>query len=90
MNLHLLHRAAESIALLDMLVSFASVVTQSDNPDGWSRPTLVERGDTHIIGATHPLLCTSKEHKCVPNNFIIPAEGGVLIITGPNVSHSRT
>ncbi|KAI8257658.1 MutS protein-like protein 4 [Colletotrichum sp. SAR11_239] len=79
-----LYRICESVALLDMLASFAHVSSTYD----WVRP---EVSDTLAIkAARHPILDRELKEECVPNDFYADDNYRFQIITGCNMSGKTT
>ncbi|KAJ0336606.1 hypothetical protein KNSL1_013226 [Colletotrichum chrysophilum] len=79
-----LYRICESVALLDMLASFAHVSSTYD----WVRP---EVSDTLALkAARHPILDRELKEECVPNDFYADDNYRFQIITGCNMSGKTT
>ena len=84
----------DSIALLDMICSFADLVALSN--DSFVRPELTQEGDLKIKGGRH--LATSRlqaftsrgEGSFVPNDCVISEDAKFIIVTGPNGSGKST
>ncbi len=84
----------DSIALLDMLCSFADLVALGS--DLFVRPELTEEGDLKIKGGRH--LATSRlqafssrgEGSFVANDCVINEDSKCIIVTGPNGSGKST
>jgi DNA mismatch repair protein MSH4 len=95
-----LFRLTDSVALLDMLVSFADLVALDLNV--FSRPALSESGPIVIKGGRHPIICSlpnvHHQHASassqqlqaggsssfVPNDVFLNPAENFCIITGPN------
>lgn len=79
--------AAESISMVDVLVSFA-VVSLSNK---YCRPTITNNGDLYIEEGRHPVVETSLDLPFVPNDTYMDLElRRMSIITGPNMSGKST
>ncbi|KAJ0306852.1 hypothetical protein Brms1b_010276 [Colletotrichum noveboracense] len=79
-----LYRICESVALLDMLASFAHVSSTYD----WVRP---EVSDTLALkAARHPILDRELKEECIPNDFYADDNYRFQIITGCNMSGKTT
>ncbi|KAK1595540.1 muts domain V [Colletotrichum navitas] len=79
-----LYRVCDSIALLDMLASFA----QSSSTNDWRRP---EISDTLAMkAARHPILDKSLRDHFVPNDYYATDEYRFHVVTGCNMSGKTT
>ncbi|EQB51603.1 hypothetical protein CGLO_08838 [Colletotrichum gloeosporioides Cg-14] len=79
-----LYRVCESVALLDMLASFAHVSSIYD----WVRP---EVSDTLALkAARHPILDRELKEGCIPNDLYADDNYRFQIITGCNMSGKTT
>ncbi|KAL0938419.1 DNA mismatch repair protein [Colletotrichum truncatum] len=75
-----LYRMCESIALLDMLASFAQASSIYD----WVRPCI---SDTLALeAARHPILDKMLKEECVPNDYYASDDYRFQVITGCNMS----
>jgi DNA mismatch repair protein MSH4 len=78
----------DSIALIDMLISFADLVSMS--PHKFMRPQLTVSGPLFIREGSHPVLATINPQKrntqFIPNNTLMNHFNSFQIITGPNGS----
>ena len=81
-------RVSEAIALLDCLVSFATVAKERK----YVRPKLVESGkNLHIIDGRHPVVEAISKERFVPNDSLLDnEENRCAIITGPNMAGKST
>jgi len=81
-------RVAASIALLDLLISFAECATQYN----WCRPQIAD--DMHLLieAGRHPVIeLTQRDEPFVPNDAEFDPLGKQLnIITGPNMAGKST
>ncbi|KAK2014540.1 muts domain V [Colletotrichum eremochloae] len=79
-----LYRVCDSIALLDMLASFA----QASSTHDWKRP---EISDTLALkAARHPILDKSLRDNFVPNDYYATDEYRFHVVTGCNMSGKTT
>ncbi|KAI8228953.1 MutS protein-like protein 4 [Colletotrichum sp. SAR 10_96] len=79
-----LYRICESVALLDMLASFAHVSSTYD----WVRPEVSDA--LAIKAARHPILDRELKEECIPNDFYADDNYRFQIITGCNMSGKTT
>jgi len=81
-------RAAEGLAVLDVLASFAELATR----DGWVRPVVHDGDRIRIGGGRHPVVEASlPAHEFVPNDTLLDGSSRqVLVITGPNMAGKST
>jgi DNA mismatch repair protein MutS len=83
-----LQRLARSLAVIDVLFSFAHVSLRN----GYVRPTMVDDAVTEVKGGRHPVV----EHVCgrphfVPNDSLLVAEDkGFAVLSGPNMGGKST
>jgi DNA mismatch repair protein MutS len=79
---------ADVLAQLDVLVALAELARQRN----YCRPTVVEEPELKIIDGRHPVLdVIEPEGTFVPNDVIAgPADGTILLITGPNMAGKST
>jgi DNA mismatch repair protein MutS len=80
--------AAEAIALIDVLVSFAQVAAEYN----YCRPMLIEEPDLVIRDGRHPVVERMvASGTFVPNDLdLIKKESQILLITGPNMAGKST
>ncbi len=83
-----LQRAAERVALLDVLSSMAEASVQFN----YSRPTLTDEDAIAISEGRHPVLeQLPLGERFVPNDTLLDCgENAILIITGPNMAGKST
>jgi DNA mismatch repair protein MutS len=83
-----LRAAAEAVATLDALVSFARVSSES----GFVRPTIDESSVIELTAARHPVVEKALGAEAfIPNDVRLDREDAqVLIITGPNMAGKST
>ncbi|CAK7219798.1 MutS protein msh4 [Sporothrix curviconia] len=80
-----LFKYCEAIALLDLLVSFATLTKSF----AYTEPDI--QGDSYaLVGGRHPILDSRGLHKCIPNDYFVTAESRFQIITGQNMSGKST
>ncbi|KAL0486176.1 DNA mismatch repair protein MutS [Acrasis kona] len=78
-----LYKVSESIAMLDMLISFASVVTLNSD---YVRPSFTLDGPIAIKQGRHPIMEKCKLNSYIANDVYISESSNLHIITGPNMS----
>lgn len=87
-NMESLFLLTDSIALLDMVISFADLVALSSSV--YSRPVLKDDGPMLLKSARHPTASISLLQQIsstfIPNDFYINEIENFLVITGPNGS----
>lgn len=83
-----LQKSAEYIAIVDALVSLATVA----NENGYAKPQINEEGIIDIKSGRHPVVeASSNINSFVPNNaFLNMDDDRFIIITGPNMSGKST
>lgn len=78
-----LQRAAQSIAIIDCLVSLASVAKEQ----GYFRPNMSDGGAVKLTDSRHPVVEQLVADKSfVPNDVNLNQDQQLLIITGPNMA----
>ncbi|MBU0686446.1 MAG: DNA mismatch repair protein MutS [Candidatus Margulisbacteria bacterium] len=86
-NIAGLKSAAEKLATLDVLLSFANVAVYSN----YVRPSVNESSEIILKGSRHPVIeKTLGEHKFVKNNIQMLKDSRFLLITGPNMAGKST
>ena len=81
-----IQEAANSVAELDMLLSFAEVAAEN----GYCRPE-VDAGDEIVIReGRHPVVEKEVKEGFVPNDVRLDKNNRLMIITGPNMSGKST
>ncbi len=87
-NLAVLQEVADAIARIDVLAAMAEVAAVQH----WTRPKITDDNTLRIEGGRHPVLDVSMPHgQFVPNDCAqSPADGMVLLITGPNMAGKST
>lgn len=87
-DIEALFRMVDSVALLDICISFADLVALS--PLQYSRPELKTRGPLAIKAAKHPIICELNGGKHVPDfkptDTLLAEVQSLVIVTGPNGS----
>jgi DNA mismatch repair protein MutS len=83
-SVHTLQIAAQQIAILDCIQTFAVLAERNQ----YVRPVLVTTGDIDIANGRHPVVETLLpiESRFVPNNVRLDDANKLLIITGPNMA----
>ena len=88
----------DSIAMLDMLCSFADVVAFSQASQPYVRPNIVSNGTLSIRGGSHPMFSAIHSKgkfgldgvAFISNDCYISPESSFVVITGPNGSGKST
>ncbi len=80
-----LRRAAQGVALLDVLAALA----ERADTCGWVCPELVEAPGIHITGGRHAVI-ESRVDRFIPNDCQLDAQRRLLILTGPNMGGKST
>jgi len=79
--------AAERVARLDALASFAEVAASQ----GYTRPRMRDGGPLRIREGRHPVVEAVSSERFVPNDLEVGGAGArILIITGPNMGGKST
>jgi len=86
-----LDRAAEVLAIIDVLVSFAEVARLR----GWVRPEISRGGELRVEAGRHPVLEALLPAGTLVANDLALAAGGevapaILLVTGPNMGGKST
>ncbi|EMC91499.1 hypothetical protein BAUCODRAFT_79898 [Baudoinia panamericana UAMH 10762] len=84
-HISVLFKICEGIAMLDMLSSFAQVVTSQD----YVRPTITN-GTLAIRAGRHPMREKIQQAKFIPNDVYTTQQNRFQIITGCNMSGKST
>ena len=86
-NIPVFQRIAGAIALLDCLVSFASVAKENK----YCRPDIAEGGALEIEEGRHPVVEAISKDRFVPNDCRLDnGDDRTMIITGPNMAGKST
>ncbi|MBQ9081166.1 MAG: DNA mismatch repair protein MutS [Clostridia bacterium] len=87
-NIEALKEIARSLALLDCLVSFATLAKENK----YCRPSIVEKGgELKITEGRHPVVEAISRERFVPNDTVMDgADNRTMIITGPNMAGKST
>ncbi|KAG3164895.1 DNA mismatch repair protein [Phytophthora idaei] len=86
-----MHAMVESIALLDMLLSFVNVVALSPPDQSYTRPTVTEHGNMIIKKGRHPLVeRVLKDRAYIPSDTFFDPLSTFHIVTGPNCAGKST
>lgn len=86
-NIPVFQRIAGAIALLDCLVSFASVAKENK----YCRPEIAESGALEIEEGRHPVVEAISKDRFVPNDCRLDnGDDRTMIITGPNMAGKST
>lgn len=76
-----------SVAMLDCLVSFASVAKER----GYCKPQIVDAGgDLKICDGRHPVVEALSKERFVPNDTDLGSNAKTMVITGPNMAGKST
>jgi DNA mismatch repair protein MutS len=83
-----LRLAADALAVLDALVSFAELASR----EGWTRPTVHDGDRLFIRAGRHPVVEASlPAHEFVPNDVLLDGVARqILVVTGPNMAGKST
>ena len=81
-----LRYAAQQIARLDVLASFAIVAERY----GFARPTLTDEAAISVEAGRHPVVEAESEAPFVANDLTFTDERRMLIVTGPNMGGKST
>ena len=81
-----LQETSKTLALIDMLVSFATVSEENN----FVKPVLVDSKKIDIRDARHPVVEKVIKDEFVPNDIIMSDDVDVLLITGPNMAGKST
>lgn len=87
-NLEVLKGISKALALLDCLISLATVAKERK----YIRPEMLESGETmHIVEGRHPVVEAISKERFVPNDALLDnEENRCIIITGPNMAGKST
>lgn len=86
-----LYTMVETIALLDMLLSFTNLVALSPAEKPYVQPRMTADGSMVIKNGRHPIIeRMSKDHPFVANSTFFDASSTYHIITGPNCAGKST
>ena len=81
-----LQKTSRVIALIDMLVSFATVSEENN----YIRPVISKERKIEIKEARHPVVEKVIKDEFVPNDIVMGKDVDVLLITGPNMAGKST
>ncbi len=84
--INMIQETSKTIALIDMLVSFATVSEENN----YTRPKLIEAKKIDIKEARHPVVEKVIKDEFVPNDIVMNEDVDVLLITGPNMAGKST
>jgi len=86
-SVHLLSDAADSLAFIDVMQSFAQIAVE----ERWVRPHLKPDGDLQLRLARHPVVESfTGRHQFVPNDIHLTRSKTCVLITGPNMGGKST
>ena len=86
-NIPVLQQISSAIALLDVLLSFATVAKQNR----YCRPKILSEGALEITDGRHPVVEAISKERFVPNDCVLDGENSrTMIITGPNMAGKST
>ncbi len=77
---------AESIAILDVLLSFAKLAIERD----YRKPEITEKSILYIEQGRHPVVEVFENESFVPNDTNLTEEKRIAIVTGPNMGGKST
>ncbi|MGC8509002.1 MAG: DNA mismatch repair protein MutS, partial [Thiomonas sp.] len=80
-----IRRAAQAVALLDLLAALA----ERASTYGWVCPELVDTPGIDIEGGRHPVI-ESRVDRFIPNDCRLDPQRRLLILTGPNMGGKST
>jgi len=81
-----LQETSKTLALIDMLASFATVSEENN----FVRPNLIKERKIDIKDARHPVVEKVIKDEFVPNDIVMGKDTDVLLITGPNMAGKST
>ena len=81
-----IQETSKTIALIDMLVSLATVSEENN----YVRPKLTDTRKVDIKEARHPVVEKVIKDEFVPNDIVMGNDVDVLLITGPNMAGKST
>ena len=81
-----IQEVAKTIALVDMLTSFATVSEENN----YIRPKFTKENKVDIKEARHPVVEKVNKFEFVPNDIIMNKDTSILLITGPNMAGKST
>ncbi len=81
-----IQEVAKTIALIDMLASFATVSEENN----YVRPTFTKENVIDIKDARHPVVEKVNKFEFVPNDITMNKDVNILLITGPNMAGKST
>lgn len=81
-----IQKTSKTIALVDMLVSFATVSEENN----YIRPIISDEKKIEIKEARHPVVEKVIKSEFVPNDIIMNNGVDILLITGPNMAGKST
>lgn len=85
-NIKRFQAAAQAIALVDMLRSFAAAAYENH----YTRPQVIKDGDIRISGGRHPVVESFVKQSFVKNDCELSDENSIMILTGPNMAGKST
>ena len=86
-NIPVFQQISSSIALLDVILSFATVAKSNR----YCRPQILEEGTLEITEGRHPVVEAISKERFVPNDCMLDSgENRTMIITGPNMAGKST
>lgn len=84
-SLAAIRRAAQAIALLDVLAALA----ERASTFGWVCPEFTQTPGLEIVGGRHPVI-ESRVDRFIPNDCQLDEQRRLLILTGPNMGGKST
>ena len=85
-NIERFQSAARTVAILDMLQSFAATAFEHR----YARPVMKQSGNLKIVGGRHPVVETFVKQSFVKNDTLLTDDERIMILTGPNMAGKST
>ncbi len=85
-NIKRFQNAAQAIADIDMIRSYAAVAFENN----YTRPKMIQTGDIQISGGRHPVVESFVKQSFVKNDCLLTDEHNIMILTGPNMAGKST
>lgn len=82
-----LRKSSKVIAEIDCLCALAEISAQA----GFVKPEFIEGKQIELIGSRHPILeMMNAKNKVIENDFVLPENQQIMILTGPNMGGKST
>jgi DNA mismatch repair protein MutS len=85
-NIKRFQNAAQTIAMVDMIRSFAAIAFEYN----YTRPKMLRTGEIQISGGRHPVVESFVKQSFVKNDCLLTDEKNIMILTGPNMAGKST